>query len=173
MNSTWRAVRKRNAQLRVSLTFTRETRSDDMESILKPDIPLASVTFLRYFTMTLQCLRLLVTNYTSVLESYEDLSETYDLDEELVLLSQKCTQLSRFIHRGHINAYTVLSVAKAMGRKCKRFEVDGKLISFENLGEDTICPFREREAKEMVDVDVDIHSLKERVADLIGTRLTI
>ncbi|XP_070554770.1 F-box/LRR-repeat protein 21-like [Ptychodera flava] len=128
-DSTWKAVRMNNPHMKVVFTFAGRIRQNDLLAIFQPMIPLQAVIFMKFSRATQVALEALATYYYESLEYYRDYSDSFGIDEDLIRIANRCTEMSRLIHRGSIHPDTVLSIAEVAGKRLKYFEVYDAKIS--------------------------------------------
>ncbi len=89
----------------------------DLAGLLKPDIPVASIGFMRYSRCDSHDLESITDKYHRTLEKFVCLlSEAEGVDYELVKMAVKCQKLTYLVFHGLIQHNTIVALAQERGK---------------------------------------------------------
>lgn len=121
--STWQALSRRNLDFRVECTVFLNTPNMELSNLLTPNVPLSSFAYTKYSKVDPLSIQKLYTQYKETLTKFHSYCDSYFVDNELLEMAQKCTNLTEIIYHGEIQSNTVVAIAKARGGALTRFEV--------------------------------------------------
>lgn len=141
-SSTWQALVNRNLQFRVECTIFLNTPNLELSNMFTPEVPMSVLSFMKYSKIDPFTLIKLHTQYKDTMSKFHSLCDSYNIDQELLEIVQKCKNLTEFIYHGEIHRDTVVAIAKARGEAWKRFEVRDDKIKvpsmFDDVDEDSV-----------------------------------
>ncbi|XP_006825405.1 F-box/LRR-repeat protein 21-like [Saccoglossus kowalevskii] len=128
-NATWKAVRQNNPHLKVVMTLANIIRQQDVLAIFQPYMPLQAIIFMRFSRSIPIIIESLTSYYPESLESYRDISDSFGIDEDLIRMVNKCTNLTCLVHYGHIHYDTVVTIGEIAGQRLRHLDVMDSKIS--------------------------------------------
>lgn len=135
-HSIWQALVRRNPDFRVECTVFLNTPDMELSNMFTPNVPLSVLSYMKYSKIDSQSLIKLYTQYKDNLTKFHSFCDSYNIDEELLQIARKCTNLTEFIYHGEIHSNTVVAIAETKGMSWKRFEVKGEAIKVPNAFDD-------------------------------------
>lgn len=134
---TWKKLRESNADVGVELTFCNTIPSHWLMSLLSAEVPVTSVTFMKYSTYKPDVLTCLAANYHRTLAKFADYGDAdRGREAELSSMIGRCTCLRSLVYHGALQPSTVLDLATVRGSGWKRFEVNVRLTLDHDRGDD-------------------------------------
>lgn len=116
-SKAWNALKRSSPELKVEyLTLTRIPQ-EQMNLMLKPEVPLFSMSVLTYGKCDQEMIEILTEHYKYSLEKFTCLCETEGCDQALVNLVASCTQLQHLVYHGNICYKTVIKIAEIIKEK--------------------------------------------------------
>ena len=110
----WLNLKARSPNLKVEFSIMTRIPFIELAGLLKPEIPVSSLGFMRYSRCDIQDLQSITDKYKETLEKFVCLlsAELEDVDEELTMMVQKCSKLTYLVFHGLIKNSTALNLAK-------------------------------------------------------------
>lgn len=140
--STWKALVKRNPDFRVECTIFLNTPNLELSNMFTPEVPLSALSYMKYCKIDPYTLVKLYTQYKDTLSKFHSFCDSYDIDQELLEIVTRCSNLTEFIYHGEIKLDTVVKIAKVRGNAWKCFEVKEDKIKipteFDDVDEDSV-----------------------------------
>ncbi|XP_052792588.1 F-box only protein 39-like [Mya arenaria] len=121
---TWQSLIDRNPNLRVEVLVFLATPDFELANLLPPEVPVSHFMYMKYSKVDPATLTKLHTQYNTTLTAFHSLCDSYNMDDELILLCERCEYLTDFIYHGEIYVNTVIRLAKLRGNKWQRFELN-------------------------------------------------
>ena len=132
----WSKLLGHSPDLGVDVTVANRIPYVELAGFLKPEMPLTSISFMRYARCGTADIASLNDKYHKKLRKFVDYSDTADADVELVNLVNKCKSLDCFVFNGRLYCQTVLSLADSRGQHWYRFKVNTDNVITKMLPED-------------------------------------
>jgi len=124
-DSAWKKLRESNPSVGVELTFCNSIPSYELMSLLSAEVPVTSVTFMKYSSYKPDVLTCLAANYHRTLAKFADYGDTEGGKEaELNSMVDRCTSLCCLVFHGAVRTDTVLYLAAVRGSGWSRLEVN-------------------------------------------------
>jgi len=123
-DTMWTKLRESNPVVGVELTFCNTIPSYELMSMLSSEVPVTSVSFMKYSTYQPDVLTCLAANYHRTLAKFADYGDTDSGKEaELYSMVSRCTGLCSVVYHGALRPSTVLDLANIRGSSWQRLEV--------------------------------------------------
>lgn len=133
---TWNALKAKSPNLGVDITVVTRIPYDNLHGFLKPELPLASINFMKYSRCSRDDLSSIADKYNQSLLKFVDYSDGVDCDNHLVGLVTRCKVINYFQYYGKIHYSTVLHLARLRAQKWYHFQVNFDNISTHALDTD-------------------------------------
>jgi hypothetical protein len=134
----WKDFTETNPGVGVDFTFSNTVPTTELMSLFNSEIPLSSVSFMKYSTYQPDILAHLAANYHRTLTSFVDYGDS-SFEKELINLVTRCHLLKVFICHSCLSCVAVLTLAKTRQRGCWcHFDVAVNLISNEVTDENMV-----------------------------------
>jgi hypothetical protein len=141
-SATWNQLKAKCPKIRVDVTVVTRMPYVDLHGFLKPEVPLASISFMKYSRCTREDLSSIADKYSATLCEFVDYSDSEDVDNHLVGLVTRSPGIKRFLFNGKIHLDTVLHLSRLRGFAWSLFQVNFDNISTQNrdvdLDEDAV-----------------------------------
>jgi len=138
-DSTWKKLRESNPSVGVELTFCNTIPTYELMSLLSAEVPLTSVTFMKYSSYRPDVLTCLAANYHRTLAKFADYGDT-EIGKEVELSSMisRCSCLCSLVFHSALRPNTVLDLAAVRGSRWNRFEVNVRWTLDHDIGDDVL-----------------------------------
>ena len=123
-DKTWLDLKRRSPELKVEFSIMTRMPFVELAGLLKPEIPVAALGFMRYSRCDAQDLQSITDKYKGTLEKFICLlSELEDVDEPLMHMVQKCSKLTYLVFHGLLKSATALNLAKIRNKNWLEYEL--------------------------------------------------
>ncbi|XP_045205182.2 F-box/LRR-repeat protein 3-like [Mercenaria mercenaria] len=140
--STWQSLIKRNPDFRVECTIFLNTPNLELSNMLTPEVPLSVLSYMKYSKIDPLTLTKLYTQYKDTLTKFHSYCDSYNIDNDLLVMAQQCTNLTEIIYHGELRSGTVVAIATSRGNALKRFDVKEDKIkvptAYDDVDEDDV-----------------------------------
>ena len=172
-SSSWAKLIQRCPELRVELTIFLHVSHLDLANMIKAEVPLSSLTFMKYSGIDPYILNSVSTAHNKTFTKFHSYCESSGIDSELLDIITKCEYISEFVYHGTIMVSNVTEIAKVGGERLKKFVIKEANIQIpDEIDVDDDEVIRRNEAGELVMVDfLKFHrSEDERTEKLLEMR---
>ena len=129
-SDTWKEFTRCNPGVWVHCKICTRIKHIDLANLLKPDCPLASITFMQYSMLDSESLNAMADMYHSTLCRFACYCNITSSSEELVNFVSKCTKLNHFSYFGEINNITLITLAELRCSNWKEFLFQEKNVKY-------------------------------------------
>ena len=145
-SSSWARLVQRCPELQVELTIFLRVSHHDLANMIKPEVPVTSVTFMKYSGIDPFILNSLYTIHQKTVTNFYSYCDSTEIDNELIELVTRCKYLRDFVYHGDISVTSVTEIARAAGDRLQKFVVLDKNIQVPDdveAGEDEVITMNE------------------------------
>ncbi len=135
-DKAWLKLKQRSPDLKVEFSIMTRMPFVELAGLLKPEIPVSSLGFMRYSRCDTQDIQSIADKYHATLQKFVCLlSELEDADEALLSLVNKCSNLNYFVFHGVLRCATVLALAESRNKDWLVYELMEENILTDNEAE--------------------------------------
>lgn len=127
-SSSWAKLIQRCPDLQVELTIFLRVSHLDLANLIKPEVPVTSVTFMKYSGIDPFILNSMYTIHQKTFTKFYSYCDSKEIDNELIEMVTKCKDLKDFVYHGGISVTSVTEIARAAGERLQKFVVIEKNI---------------------------------------------
>ena len=180
-SSSWTKLIQRCPELQVELTIFLRVSHLDLANMIKPEVPVTSLTFMKYSGIDPFILNSMYTIHHKTFTKFYSYCDSKEIDNELIEMVTKCKDLNEFVYYGDISVTTVTAIVEAAGARLQKFVVLEKNIQIPDQVEaDDDEVIRMNEAGELVMVEFlkfhqsedlrqeQLAEMRKRVSECLG-----
>ena len=131
-SSSWTKLNQRCPELKVDVTIFLRVSHLDLANMIKPEVPVTSLTFMKYSGIDPYILNSISTSHYRTFTKFYSYCDSSGIDAELVEMVTKCKGLSEFVYHGELSVETVRDIAKVGGERLQKFMIVEKNIQIPN-----------------------------------------
>ena len=172
-SASWKALTDHCPSLQVEFSIVTRMPFIELAGLLKPEVPVAALGFMKYARVGAQDLQSITDKYSRSLKKFVSYADTEGLDDDLVTLVTKCPHLIYFVYHGEIHQRTVQTLAKIRAADWFYFQVLEKsvLTSETTPAQDTEIVVGKRSSGEFYLARTEQMLLEDREEELREERL--
>lgn len=140
-SAAWSILRAASPDLEVECAIMSRVPDIELAGLLRPEVPLLAVKFLKYARCSAQLLSSLKDKYHETLQSFICYNDPADCEDQLVEMVTACNKISTVVFHGQIHSTKITELAQLRGH-WQEFEFLEKLIvtetQEEGFDEDTV-----------------------------------
>ncbi len=145
-SAAWLKLNQRSPELRVEFSIMTRIPFVELAGLLKPEIPVSSLGFMRYSRCDAQDLQSITDKFHKSLEKFVCLlPELECVDEDLIAMVQACSKLTYLVFHGTLSISSALRLAELKHKKWFVFE-----LMEENIITDTEAVYLNLEGEQQV-----------------------
>ena len=134
-SSSWTKLLQRCPELKVELTVFLRVSHLDLVNMIKAEVPVSTLTFMKYSGIDPYILNSISTVHNQTFTKFYSYCESSEIDGELTDIVSKCKELSEFVYHGAISISSVIEIARVAGARLKKFVIKEKNIQIPDENE--------------------------------------
>lgn len=137
-SESWIALKQQSPKLEVSCSVMTRTPAIELGALLKPEVPLVAITFLKHSSCDSEVVLSLAAKYSKTLRTFINFidstsGEVSVSDNVLLALVERCQHLKHLVYHPSIHFLTVQKLSKVRGKDWEQFEFKENAIVTQNL----------------------------------------
>ncbi|KAK2166158.1 hypothetical protein LSH36_41g10019 [Paralvinella palmiformis] len=120
----WKRLKKFSPDIKIDFTIMTQVPYIELAALLKPEIPLTAICFMRHSRCTDSTISSLTNKYRCTLKKFIDYTDSTGCDSYVLSMAEECEQLDYLVYNGSLKQTTVMSLAQVKGKQWLRFGVN-------------------------------------------------